>query len=631
MAIPQAVKSFRSRPDALGENIMASDVASWKRSVEKFLDEVTAEHNEAKPRRWSRLATLDLVVAVDWMLQCCVGAGLWQFAPAGVEPPLDCRRRLTLNLDSGPDNICMSSAILNAKRLRVSVIFDCIHKLWRCLWGGVQEANLTAAVFVGSVLCNLDRGPFKAEGNWQKLKEAFTEYRATADSRCELFRWMAPKIMRDRGESPAMAADPQALDDLWQQLPDAAWLRQKGPKVAMTRWATWHKHFEWLFPQYHERLLSLMVLGLSEGWLTKAEQSKFMEALHPMSASAAADQLTAQRSVRESQRSAQKLRDGLPNQIRFTTMAMLDPNLEFDLRLIHFVSEPFRQLYSTWNTTLRSLAATKKHHLSFLAGDNPFFDAIRSALSPYKDLHELQSLGFEVLIEGSAMKSLDADHIMMLEQSAKAKRLWSGIFSQISAFVKGFANYWCGYPNKFACLLSDDPVYREEKWRDCVADWIAWESIQHIPRGVLRQISKRSPFNWTEVSEMFLAAGQPDMSLTDEIVRNAARIFAYHGTELSTEIAFQKVADGTRDARNGRVSNCTVWRRPLRTHIIEGVSLRRDLGRRRPRRRLGEGGHPAQLVHTALQVHVGAFPRHRRQGPAALGDLQRGEVRRLGH
>ena len=74
-------------------------------------------------KKWERIATLDLAVAIDWQLQATVGDGLWQFRPGGVEWPLARRQRLTLNWDSGPDNVCMSGAVLNHFWMRCSVFF----------------------------------------------------------------------------------------------------------------------------------------------------------------------------------------------------------------------------------------------------------------------------------------------------------------------------------------------------------------------------------------------------------------------------------------------------------------------------------------------------------------------------
>lgn len=222
-----------------------------------------------------------------------------------------------------------------------------------------------------------------------------------------------------------------------------------------------------------------------EGWLTKGEQSKFMEKLKPLSATTAEEHLSAQRSVRDSQRAAQRLRVGLPNQARFATMAMLDANLEFELRLIHFVTEPSRELYSVWNTGLRSVASAKEHHLSFVRGENPFFDALRAVFCPFSKQAELMQLGFEMVFDGTAFKSMGGDHIMMLEQAEKTRRMWKLVLCQCYAFIKGFANMWCGYPGKFAHLLSNDAQHRETHWAECVRDWLG-----DLSRCVARHVAR---------------------------------------------------------------------------------------------------------------------------------------------
>ena len=133
----QAMKSFRLRPTAVGEDLEVEDINTWRGSIEALLAVAAAEDATADAwtenqtnKKWERIATLDLAVAIDWQLQATVGDGLWQFRPGGVEWPLARRQRLTLNWDSGPDNVCMSGDVPNHYWMRCSVLFDCSHMLW---------------------------------------------------------------------------------------------------------------------------------------------------------------------------------------------------------------------------------------------------------------------------------------------------------------------------------------------------------------------------------------------------------------------------------------------------------------------------------------------------------------------
>lgn len=293
------MRSLRVRPEAPGTSVTKNHIATWRKMVESFLEtENQSSSAQATPskQKWLRLQSYDLVVAIDWQLQCSTGNGLAMFAPSFPLNALGRRPRLSISCDAGPDNMCAASFLLNCKFLRLSVFFDPPHTLWRCMWAGCHDR--ISVVFLGTIICNLDRGPWTSESNWKKIKESMEEYVAHSDITCPLFRSMAPKILADRGMDPNETS-PETLQVVFDSLLDGAWLRQKAPRVATTRWGTWHQHWGWLLPQFHEKLLACMACGLAEGWLTKEQQAKYAEALQVVDAKDLSDTLKEKTSVKE--------------------------------------------------------------------------------------------------------------------------------------------------------------------------------------------------------------------------------------------------------------------------------------------------------------------------------------------
>lgn len=193
-------------------------------------------------------------------------------------------------------------------------------------------------VFIASIVANLDRGPFQGEQNWQRMKEGMQEYMARGDANCKLLRMLAKKMLREQGRDESTIEQDAVAEDLFMQLGSAPWTHQKGPKVATTRRGTWHTHVDWLLPQLHKKLMGMLAVGLFQGWLNDKEQTRFPQAVQPMKVEEMSDAIKAKESVKESMRKVQRVRDGMPNQLRLATLAMMDDSFHYHIQLVHFSS-----------------------------------------------------------------------------------------------------------------------------------------------------------------------------------------------------------------------------------------------------------------------------------------------------
>ena len=189
--------------------------------------------------------------------------------------PLHLREHASIVWDSAITNMCPSSYMLNKLDLRVSILWDGLHKVWRCMWAACTEAGLMGAVHLSSCIATMERGPWDGEATWQKELGATQELRILAPRISEvLFLYnIVPGVLRDRGEDP-LDLSPEKATEIAVEIVDEAWLQEKPRRVATTRWSSWHDQMDDTFePFWHSETMVVATHGLLEGWLPAANRS----------------------------------------------------------------------------------------------------------------------------------------------------------------------------------------------------------------------------------------------------------------------------------------------------------------------------------------------------------------------
>ena len=176
----------------------------WRQEIETSLSEEGGAEPSGKKeddeKQWKRLASFDLVCGVDRQFVITTGQGLNVLEEQeSEERPIYARPHLTISWDTGPDNVCASSYLLNKKSLRTSICWDPLHKVWRVIWNGTRVAGLFSVVLLGAIVANLDRGPWNGEANYEVEIQA-AKVLASQDLRDgPLVRMPLPRRLRDRG------------------------------------------------------------------------------------------------------------------------------------------------------------------------------------------------------------------------------------------------------------------------------------------------------------------------------------------------------------------------------------------------------------------------------------------------
>ena len=74
------MRELKQRPEEIGEKVSRSDIDEWRYQLEAFLMEQADEETrkaleKLTSSKWQRLATFDLVCAMDWQFVVISGYG----------------------------------------------------------------------------------------------------------------------------------------------------------------------------------------------------------------------------------------------------------------------------------------------------------------------------------------------------------------------------------------------------------------------------------------------------------------------------------------------------------------------------------------------------------------------------
>ena len=91
------------------------------------------------------------------------------------------RYRMIVCWDSVNQNCTGASYMLNKLKLRTTIWWDPLHRVWRALWTAAQHSGDCSMVLISGLVANNDRGPWQAEGNRRCALETCTNWLAMCD------------------------------------------------------------------------------------------------------------------------------------------------------------------------------------------------------------------------------------------------------------------------------------------------------------------------------------------------------------------------------------------------------------------------------------------------------------------
>ena len=374
-----------------------------------------------------------------------------------------------------------------------------------------------------------------------------------AKATCEdkLLKHHGPKILRAQGKDPDYAT-PKLLDEIKESMPEASWYTNKLGKVATTQWSSYNDAMAKLLAVWHERLIALQHLGITEGWLKIKRGENLMRMLKPLdSADIKVHAGDRKESTRDATLKAARMRQSCQQAVRFSCFAMSDPDFHLDSMQVEFATKHGRKLNGLLQKDLKSIPATKKFHVSMVTRDpeHYYWQTIEDIMSPLRQPEELKKMGLVVSVEGAAFSLFsDSESPKYFEQKKIMDALWRLLLDQWFQFLMGFNHYTAGYPGLFAELLVEDKKQRMEQWQKLVVDYHDFKAIESKKHKPWLQMAKRSWFHWVDVREMF--ENDPNNQYSDALHKNALRIFAHQGDSVICEKHFQTKSDQTRQSKD---------------------------------------------------------------------------------
>ena len=138
--------------------------AEQKRSLEERRRKMVAE------MKLKRVDSYFQLLALDGQFLLTVGEGLSMFAPVDAVElescPLHKRNHASVVWDTAANNCSPSAFCLYSLNLRISVFWDPLHKIWRCLWNSCREAGFFSSILVSGIIASIERGSYEGEANW---------------------------------------------------------------------------------------------------------------------------------------------------------------------------------------------------------------------------------------------------------------------------------------------------------------------------------------------------------------------------------------------------------------------------------------------------------------------------------
>ena len=328
--------------------------AGWKKEGQQLVDRLLREEaDEAKlvrkgKARMERLSAWKVLHGLNWQLAMC-GRALSHFkVDSNDTREIHLRPHLTIVSDTGSDMSSLIAFLQQQRDLRMNFLPDPFHRCWRAVWNATRSCHLWGAALVAAIVLNYHHGPFQSQAWWTKLQETALEVSALAGKHDPILYYLQNGLSKDRlhRENVDQVEDP--VQEALTELPDAYWLRRKGPRVATTRWGTIHHGLQDLLRHWHHKLAILIAWGSIEGWLEKGKGQLVMQKLRTSSTPTEDE-----KSVNHHMQNISKLRDSFRNTSQLVTWSLSNSDFYFDANLLLWGGRPFMLWQAELNKRLR--------------------------------------------------------------------------------------------------------------------------------------------------------------------------------------------------------------------------------------------------------------------------------------
>ncbi len=487
-------------------------------------EEVVAAGSVELPQKMQRLASYSHMTGLDNSLLTIFPEGLNTFIPKEGDKtaPLLSLPTLISNEDAGP--VPWSARAFRLYHLKVREVAqrDVFHVIWRVLLNGAKDAGFRGVMLVTAANFNLAHGPWQGAGWWQQLLEGSKDYFRLASETDPLLQALGPRILAGLPDSLADQLQGEegegSLQRLLSLLPQMPFLRERGPTVHMTRWASWMEAAEWMLPQNTARLLFLLFVGLQQGYVKPSNTQICLQDLDigalskvaPAASSTEEGELPGASGSHGPSMQAEKAQLGYlyakcKNSLHVCTLIAGNEKWTGMSHMLLQTSRPYLDYLSHWRHFLRTRQEGLKFSVDAARGTT-LVQHIFTSFNLFRDLQTLEQAGIIV----SAIES--DKRFTKLSESAAAVQQQDELMQEHGRLVMHCAKHLLRcmsettsiFPRRFA-LLASDP----EDVRACLRDMerldkVALAAADRTERQ-WQQIARRSCLQLTVCEDVFRA------------------------------------------------------------------------------------------------------------------------------
>ena len=200
-------------------------------------------------------------------------------------------------------------------------------------------------------------------------------------------------------------------------------LQTKGPRVATSRWGTraeadahWQCH-------HRERLLTILLLGIKQGWLQKGGAAtlivdKLAGLTKPLTKARDLPPGQSRDTIKQSKESIANLRDRCRNTMHVTANVLCDPKVYADMGMLGYVCHPIRREHNLLASSLRSVDDLQEHMLRAALLDTSYLHCLGKLTSPFARIEGLARCGITIGFDSAELKRLSKDSPEVLAAAA---------------------------------------------------------------------------------------------------------------------------------------------------------------------------------------------------------------------
>jgi len=536
--VPETNKRFY----LAGSNISEAEKEDWRKQAVAFLEMLKMQAMEDKDdklhaKKQYRLKVYQNLLKLDSFFKELGLPGLIKFQLTGdlgqhslMDMPF-----FVFSPDQEGAGLSSYFAMAHLFKVKVWPKFDEMHRVHNDIYLGVSLAGLKSTVILCTILFNLSWGPWTNCSWFEQLRDEAATYFKIASPSDPIFQSMLASMQADSDSGSLAACGPDAAELTCDGLCEVSFLRKKGSRVLLSRWASWLKCMREWTPMWHSRSLLLLVYGITHGFAQKVASGFSLKAA--LSGSKAPGKDTQMKDQKEEVR---KLRDKCSNTMELALHLHCEKTLHQNALMISHCSAGMELWHTRWLQQLRSRPKAFEFNIGLVTGSDTL-PCIPDIFANFADEAFLQQVGFtmEDLAATQLYKHLSLqDPIVLADQELAARlgRLVIGLSQQ--RFVS-LAQKMFNLPDLFLCLAHPDGSKRS--WVEALLQSIdeAWTAVQPLTSTFWKAVKKNCPMHMPLVQELMHSLRSNGYKASDELVCLCGRVARSFTSSVITERGFQ--------------------------------------------------------------------------------------------